>query len=611
MAARLLLGRTPLDPDSVYRSPSLRAVLAYDAGEEALATWNLDAAAEQFALAAERDSAFAAAYLRLTQVLAWSGDTTQVWRDAARRADLLRSRLSEADRPLAAGFSALAERRYPDACDSFTRTLEHDPQSFAAWYGLGDCQAWDPIVVSDTSSPSGWSFRSCYHAAIQAYRRALELVPSFNFAFRHTAYERLTRLLYVESHRFRSGHLADDVTTVFAADAGLEADTIAYYPVPWQQWSSSTAPSSVPNTEALALAYNRRVLVDLTADWARAFPRSADAHYTLALALERLGEIDAPAAGRRSASTALQRALADNTDPVLDAIMRAMSVRLSLKRGAFADAAGEARVLIEQRPDTVGGNAARALAGVAAVAGQVHEAAELWTLARLPSLVALQIHALTPPAPLVDDLLALEVYAAFAAPRDSVLTLWARAERGIEQWLPPPQRLAARVSLLEVPAVLAANSIGATTLHDRNSDWQLLRLQRAVFAGDAAAAREILRTMTRYRDSVGAGALSPFLTRGQAQAHLALGDTASAIGVLDDVLGGLHMLRMDVLNPRDVPALIAMMELRASLAFAAGDRNTAARWAQRVTVLWQDADPELRPRVTEMQRIVRWASDTR
>jgi len=49
--------------------------------------------------------------------------------------------------------------------------------------------------------------------------------------------------------------------------------------------------------------------------------------------------------------------------------------------------------------------------------------------------------------------------------------------------------------------------------------------------------------------------------------------------------------------------LVRAMALRAELAAAAGDRRTARWWAQRVTILWRDADDPLRSVVERMRAL--------
>ena len=80
-----------------------------------------------------------------------------------------------------------------------------------------------------------------------------------------------------------------------------------------------------------------------------------------------------------------------------------------------------------------------------------------------------------------------------------------------------------------------------------------------------------------------------------------MGDQPGAIAWLDSTINVLAATEPGVLaDPARAGALVRGMALRAELADRAGDRETAARWAQVVRVLWSDADPFLDPRVAEM-----------
>ncbi len=68
---------------------------------------------------------------------------------------------------MAEGMLALADQRFPEACDRFRALVARDSLDFAAWFGLGECQGKDPLVVRDAASPSGWKFRGSYQAAVE------------------------------------------------------------------------------------------------------------------------------------------------------------------------------------------------------------------------------------------------------------------------------------------------------------------------------------------------------------------------------------------------------------------------------------------------------------
>src|SRR5205807_6703257 len=135
----------------------------------------------------------ALAHLWLARATAWRGDQEPAsWRDAASNAAALASRLGPTDREHARALFDLAEGRMTEACGRYRRLIARDSLDFGAWFGLGDCNARDPIVLRDVRSPSSFRFRGSFHTAIGAYRRALALAPAFHLAERGAAFNRLS-----------------------------------------------------------------------------------------------------------------------------------------------------------------------------------------------------------------------------------------------------------------------------------------------------------------------------------------------------------------------------------------------------------------------------------
>ena len=154
---------------------------------------------------------------------------------------------------------ALADQRFPQACDRFRDLVGRDSLDFAAWFGLGDCQGKDPLVVRDPASPSGWRFRGSYQAAVNAYRRALEIVPSVHLAFRGEAFSRLPQLLYTETNHIRQGYALTPDTVRFGAFPSMPRDTLEF--VPWPIKAVLAAePQAMPATLTAAVERNRELL---------------------------------------------------------------------------------------------------------------------------------------------------------------------------------------------------------------------------------------------------------------------------------------------------------------------------------------------------------------
>src|SRR2546425_474563 len=212
---------------------SLRALRAYALGERAIREWDLGRAAREFRAAIAADSGFARAYLGLGQALLWTADSTpDGTRDRAviarRTADLV-ARLGNADGALLLAQQAMFEQRWQDACRKYRDILAADSTSFAAWFGLAECNAADRIVIRHPSDTTRFTFRGSYETAVRAYQRALLLAPAFNLTFDRRAVDRLPNLLFTERWYWREGGL--DGSTDYAVPPP-EDDTMAVSPVP-------------------------------------------------------------------------------------------------------------------------------------------------------------------------------------------------------------------------------------------------------------------------------------------------------------------------------------------------------------------------------------------
>jgi hypothetical protein len=74
-----------------------------------------------------------------------------------------------------------------------------------------------------------------------------------------------------------------------------------------------------------------------------------------------------------------------------------------------------------------------------------------------------------------------------------------------------------------------------------------------------------------------------------------LGEDTLATRILDDALGALpRSRRILLLVVPQAGAIPRAMLLQAQLALRSGDRAAFERWARPLTILWSDADPELR-----------------
>jgi len=584
---------------------SLPAWRAFQDGYAALQRWDLDSAKAKLRMALTLDPNYGAAQLWLAQTLAWSGDEPKSWRSLAAGALVSHDSLAPRDRGMAQAMLALAESRYPDACGKFRALLAQDSLDFAAWFGLGECQGKDSLVLRDSASPTGWRFRSSYHAAVNAYRRALEIVPSVHQAFEGEAYTRLPRLLFTETNRLRHGYALVPDTIRFAAYPTLQRDTVEFLPRPVTE-AVATEPGSIPASISAAVGHNREVLRDVATTWVRAYPDRAEPHETLALVLETLGELIAGKAPGVSALDEIRRARKTATDASQRLRLGSIEARFLLKAERMVALRGLADSVLAANPNPTMDDA-RQLRGLAALTGRVRLAARLQRKAA-PDYTFLtpEWEEVTVPLHLTDAALGLFAYSTFGTPADSLQTLEQRVERLIPSYVEPLKRERARQAMLDGPAVLAFPERGLGPMHRAKAGGNyLLEMQWEIARRDTAAFRNHLRRIHQNQRGLRPGDVSFDATYHTARLLLQLGDTAEATQTLDLPLEALPTLGSSIVDwLPEAATLVRGMALRAELAGRAGDSTAASRWAKDVLVLWSAADQELQPTVTKMRGLV-------
>ncbi|MDB4948332.1 MAG: protein kinase, partial [Gemmatimonadetes bacterium] len=287
-------------PGAGLATSSMAAWRAYAAGRKKLDRWDLSGAGDALDRAAALDPGFAPAQVWRAQAAEWAGATAAEWSTPARLALRRPGALPARERALARALVAMSEGRHPDACAEYGRALARDSADFAAWYGLGECHAHDPLVVRDPRSRTGWRFRGSYRRAAEAYGRALAAAPAFLETYGNGAYPSLAGLLMTEARSVRTGRAAGADGGGMAAYPALDHDTLAFFPLPAGELASRRAVAASPR-RAEALVRSRAMLREVLDAWVRASPRSPSAHEALSGALEAAGELDAVRQGAPSA----------------------------------------------------------------------------------------------------------------------------------------------------------------------------------------------------------------------------------------------------------------------------------------------------------------------
>ena len=599
VAHRLLFAGRGLEiedgPDAA--TTSVEARRAFLAGREAQLNWDLDEAERQFRRAIAADPGYVRGHLWLAQVRNWNGEDPPRLARSATIAVAGAATLPKAERDMALALELLAGQRYPEACAAYEAMIEAHPRDFAAWFGAGECRARDRLVIATAGRPSGLAFRGSYHRAVEAYRRAYGLLPTTRRGFSSRSFERMSQVLFLTTNRYRHGVGEGPDPRSYGAWPTIIADTLAFVPDEISVFRASGARD--PHAHWDAVEAHRRIFLEIATAWSAAFPQSVDAQISLALAYEQLADPRSLEILRRARSMA---------DVPQDRVVTLMSeeVKQLVKQGRVGDFA-RANALADS-----------ALALVPADESRFSEDAVLAGLTgRLRTAVAASRsrfravdHPVRIPAAVTATAEALQTFAAFGGPRDSILTVERQLREMVANQVSARVADEARHYLLDRTASLSLTGYplaGAVELAG-SSLYPLLQAQGAHAAGDLGRAREILAGVRAQRRLHRPAELAPEAVFAEAWLWAALGDTTTAMLVLDSTLEALPWLEPGALS--DVPravSLVRAMALRADLAAAAGDRVMAARWGGAVAALWAGADPYLQPVVRRMTSLSRFS----
>jgi len=576
--------------------PSRQALLR---GREALDRWDLDSADSAFAIAMRWDPRFPQAALWFALTRRWSNKDSATWHYAVVVADAGRSTLGEMDRGRLDALKSLVAGRQVEACTKWDDLARRHPFAFTNWYGAADCLARDQLVRRDARSPSGWQFRSGYHAALERYRRAVSLQPALLFSFRADEFEGVRQWLWTNGHDLRFGQSGGPRSTDFGAFPSWDSDTLAFVPFPLRILASPVPRllRRLPRSVGVAVDHQRGLFRDIAAEWRSSEPRSASAAHALALALALLGD-------QRAVDTlVLAKSLAVDSAERQRLVMSEVWLRTQFAAPSDIASLRRVRLLTDSLLRSLRSNPVdpSIAASVAALGGHAFEAVRLDRLDPSPTF-------LTATAPLSALSRSLTLFAAFGGPTDSLSALQSRSDSLIIELIPAARRRAVRQEMLgralamEFPVMRSS-----ALLSGEFSDQPLLAAETALMHGDTAVVLRILHGVQEGRlafslPDLGIDALYPesFLLS-------ATGREGEAITWIDPTLRRLRV-SPPLADPVSAASLVRAMALRAELAERAGDHRTAALWAAAVVELWADADDFLQPLVARMRRLSRSAA---
>jgi hypothetical protein len=382
----------------------------------------------------------------------------------------------------------------------------------------------------------------------------------------------------------------------------MSRDTLEFVPLLLTD-AVSAEPGAIPSTTGAAVSRNRELMREIATTWVRAFPGRADAHETLALVLETLGELTVGRSKGFSALSEIRRARATATEPVQALRLANIETRLLVKSEQMAGARALADSVLRVHPSPSLDDAQQ-LRGLAALTGHIHLAARLQRLAAPDyTFLTSDWEEVTVPLQLTEAALGLFAYSSFGTPVDSIRTLEQRVERLIPSYVEPAKRAAARQAMLDIPAVLAFPERGLRPIHrpKAGGNYRMV-MQWKLAQGDTAGVRQEYRKIRELQRNLRPGEISFDATYHEAWLLLAIGDTAEATQLLDLSLQAMSTMGADLIDQLpEVATLVRGMALRAELAARAGAPTTASRWAHDVLTLWSNADSELQPTITRMR----------
>jgi eukaryotic-like serine/threonine-protein kinase len=597
-AANALLqvrGRPPSADGGDGRTTSYNAWRMFGLGHVALVAGHLNDAESAFRAAITSDADFGAARVWLAQTLEWETPSDrQIWRDEAAHALQAKSGLAYRDRAIAVALTQLADKRYPEACGTYTQLVRADSLDFFGLYGLAQCKAFDSLVITSSSSPSGWRFRSRYSEAADFYMRALDVNPN---AHSILSFEQLQELLPIGPTKTRRGrNIAGDE---FAGFPLLDKNAVVFVPYPLQAFSNLRS-KNLDRSHAAALAHDLDELLDFASGWTRHSPQNASAFRALAAVLEARGEIARGQGSGPSAIDAIEtaRKVARNSrDAILAATDEAW---LLLKQGQFRPARILSDSLLAENVNAES-NTAEALVGLAALTGKINRMSELSR--RFPMYAAGAAQA---PIAVLDAAAPYFAFAALGVCSDSVRVLEERLDAQIGHFVAEDQReqIAAAVKTRS-RSMLSPCTAGKSSLGLAASGSRVLRMQQALALNDKAALRRMLAGVAESSRSQRPGDISLDFTYQLAWLTAAVGDTAAAAAELDRALGGLAGLSAaSIREPASAAAVGRSMALRAFIAAARGESAEKTKWAQSLADLWATADAPLQPVVARMRALV-------
>ncbi|HEV8198367.1 MAG TPA: hypothetical protein VGP87_17110 [Gemmatimonadales bacterium] len=564
---------------------SVGAYQAYISGVSFLNRWILDSARTQFTRALELDSTFALAHYKLGLVFGWESPGNGEGLRHALLAQRLGTGLPARERALVAGYAAFSGHQYAEACDIFGKMVRADSTDVEAWYNLGECNYHDQAVVAIGGDSSRMAFRGNWNTMLRAFRKTLELDPTYHLAFPH-----IQDALLVSSRTgclLRAGETtcSGDNPQVYQGFLLRNADTLVIVPVNMSRDGAAYVAQGIRWASEHAGAGNLEEARRVVDAWLLAGPAEARPKIAYARILLRMGKPGEARAMLRQVPAGATRSRIETANFWVDRIEAAIKV----------DSLGEAiRVADSLRAmtDTIDG---------ATTLGAV-----VWSALGHPNALSAMVRKSVKGPPWVIRYFDLQARAVMGAPNDSLFEAEALFARNVTQ-----AQGSARAAQLIAPGLiwvdpkLRGNRWPAT---DTTSAVPRLRLISLLATGDTARFHTALVRLDSIANSLKDEADNGLALQG-ALAHLVVADTTGALVLLRNFQSTtwLKSPLLDQLGPGFsfsgmlwAPTFLLLGDLEA----ATGHREAAVSAYRRFVGLWQQADPELQPQVARARAAI-------
>ena len=589
-----------IEPRCTAGNPGTRilsAVHACNAAFSALYDGQLLRADSMFQRALKTDNGYSRAALWLAEIRGWIVEPRPDTRALTNLALADTNGLTMRERAFVRAQIALAGREYARACSIYRDVIATDARDHVAWLGLGECHRRDDIVIRDSRSATKWAFRSSYHQAVQAYRRAFELEPALIGLYRDQGFEPVRELLMTAMTTNRRGRTIDSDSLTFSGLPAWHRDSLQVIAVPTRMLSDGNTPV-VPASIASAVDRQRDLLIALANRWSQLFPTSSAAEEALAIGLELTGSERALFAVRRALAIAITA-----EDSFRLAVKEAeLTVKFSLpdRIEGLRHARRLAESIIAANSDP-SPERARSLVSLAVLLGRPALAAQL---SRKGSSIAAPFPDL--PAGMLPDAHALRVFTAVGAYPDSMSHLVATLDRAVQNLVAPTEQAAIRRSIFARSVLLAFPAVQLPVLKSIGAGGAYSAAALAFERGDNTESRAILARIPATRAPIRPADITLDALYVEAWLLNKLGDPRTAVSRLDPTIEAIRFFPPGRLQDvGHLGGLLRAMMLRAELAADLGDLRQSKRWSAPIVALWTKPEEELKQTYMLAQRLSR------